>query len=157
MNLFGLNFYSKNIDWDKLNEELSRIDWTTEVGNTNKPSEVLKSLLSVLLSICRKHVPAKVWQKRKVYIPRYRRVLMRKRRKLRSKYKQAKLAQKEKLLKEMEITEAKLLESHHKEARSRENKAVGLIKENTKYFFKYAKSKSHIHSSIGPLEHIMEG
>ena len=55
-------------------------------------------------------------------------------------------------MKELELLEFKLLESHRNEAKRKEDKAVGKIKENPKYFFAYAKEKSHIRAPVGPLE-----
>ena len=57
-----------------------------------------------------------------------------------------------KIQRELELIEFKLLESHHREAKQRENRAVEKIKADPKYFFSYAKSKSKIRSQVGPLE-----
>ena len=47
--------------------------------------------------------------------------------------------------------ESRLIESHEAERNRREQSAVDKIKDNTKYFFKYAREHSHVKKPIGPL------
>ena len=51
----------------------------------------------------------------------------------------------------MAIVEEALKDSHKREAERAEERAVGEIKSNYKYFFRYAKDKSNIKTRIGPF------
>ena len=57
-----------------------------------------------------------------------------------------------KLQKKLEVLEYKLIESHKREEKAKEQKAINTIKTNSRYFFAYAKSKSKVKVPIGPLE-----
>ena len=50
------------------------------------------------------------------------------------------------------IIEAKLSESLNNERRNEENDAIEKIKENSKFFYKFAKKYSTINENIGPLQ-----
>ena len=57
-----------------------------------------------------------------------------------------------KLQRKLDLLEFKLIESHKKEERTKERRAISTIKENSRYFFTYAKSKSKVNVPIGPFE-----
>jgi hypothetical protein len=52
----------------------------------------------------------------------------------------------------MEDTEQQLQDSHEAEQQVAEVRAVAAIRENPKYFYKYAQSKAKIRASVGPLK-----
>ena len=53
---------------------------------------------------------------------------------------------------DIEEIENKIRESHKQEIWKNEAEAVEAIKDNVKYFYQYAKQKSIVRTSIGPLE-----
>ena len=147
----SLNFHHKRIDWEELDKELININWREQL--INKPvDEILTYINEKLLCVCQKFIPKKGELIRKSFIPRDRRIMMRNRANINKVIHRAHPSRKDALTKRLEIIEFKLLESHKKEKRTKEIKAVGAIKENAKYFFAYAKAKSTIKIPIGPLE-----
>ena len=53
---------------------------------------------------------------------------------------------------QLELLEFQMFESHRRDARENERRAAEKIKENPKYFFKYAKKKSCLSVPVGPFE-----
>ena len=147
----SLNFHHMNVEWNKLNQELLELRWEEEFQSENV-SENLEKLNKHLLRICAKYVPKKGEFKRKSKIPRDRRIIMRKRARMSKQIICANARRKSKLEKKLEVLEFKLIESHKKEEREKEQRAVETIKENSRYFFTYAKTKSKVKIPIGPLE-----
>ena len=79
----SLNFTDNTIDWNKINSKIMDVDWDTHF--TEKSATQIYSVLTqTLLDICVEEVPEKM-PKLKASIPRDRRNLMRKRRRLRMK------------------------------------------------------------------------
>ena len=78
-----LNFFSNDINWDKINEELNSFDWPTELSNLS-PDDMLQKFLHIIESVCNKYVPLRksAYKSGQPKIPRDRRILMRKRRKI---------------------------------------------------------------------------
>ena len=105
-----------------------------------------------VLEVCQCFAPKRVQKRNHAQIPRDRKIMMRKRAKLRkrleSNYGPARLMGIERDLRELEI---KIAESHETEMATEERDAISAIKENTKYFFKFASTKCKIKSGIGPL------
>ena len=149
--LASLNFYHKKINWEQLNGELLKVNWSLKFHNKNA-SEILDIFLELLLEVCSRFVPKKGERKRKSNIPRDRKILMRKRSNLNKKSSLAGPSGRAKIRRDLELIEFELLESHRKEAEAMESRAVNVIRENSKYFFSYAKTKSKIRVPVGPLE-----
>ena len=148
----NLNFQSNDIQWECMSSEIEEQLHSPEF-DALPPTVRLDRLLTVLIEICYKHVPArKTASKSRTRIPRHRRILMRKRLKLTEKMEttnsdtcRAKIGDK------LVVIEL-LLQKSHMEARSRkEQLAVKAIKSNSKFFFSYAKQYSTVRSKIGPL------
>jgi hypothetical protein len=57
------------------------------------------------------------------------------------------------LREKIEKTERQLQDSHEAEQQVAEAHAVFAIRENPKYFYKYAQPKAKIRTSVGPLKH----
>ena len=147
----GLNFHHKRIDWAELNQDLQLVNWKEELdGKTD--NEMLSLIYENLLCSCQKFIPRKGELIRKSIIPRDRRILMRNRANMNKQMSKARGTKKLTLIKKLEVVEYKLLESHKKEERVRELRAIDSIKDKSKYFFSYAKSKSTFRIPIGPLE-----
>lgn len=151
--LDNLNFHSNEIDWETLSAELK-----THLDDANleilPPNERLDQFMKILVDQAYKHVPAKRSARNGplTKIPRERRILMRKRRKLTAKFgtatsEKSKTKVRDKLI-QIEIM---LQKSHQEGLKRREQLALKSIKTNPKYFFSYAKKFSTSHSKIGPL------
>ena len=149
----NLNFHSNDIDWESMSAAIK-----SRIGNADleqiPPNERLDSLMQLLTSIAFQFVPAKKTSRGgNTKIPRDRRILMRKRRKLLDRYNDPATGHKfrdkarEKLIK----IEILLQKSHHDGMKRREQLALKSIKTNPKYFFSYAKKFSKTHTKIGPL------
>ena len=151
--LDNLNFFSNDIDWDAVSNEFSETDWATTLSE-HHPEEKLRLLMEKIHEVCEKHIPQRKSLNRsgKPKIPRDRRILMRKRKKISD---QLKLnlsdARKAKLNRKLVNIEVSLQESHKASKSMREKKAIQAIKNNPKYFFSYTKQHSKIKSQIGPL------
>ena len=147
--LLSLNFTDNMINWDKLNEDIMTTRWT-EKFDGKSASQMYEILMDTLFTVCSKEVPVKTVN-RKQNIPRDRRRLMRKRCRLRKKLPVASVTKQNQLEREMQQIESELLTSHQREEERNEEKAVANIKENPKYFYKYARNKSETKTSIGPF------
>ena len=149
-----LNFFSELINWEKINEQLVSIDWTTRFGNQNV-SKILETFLETCLNIAANNVPTKknnALQKGK-RVPRERKTLMRRRTKLnKSLSNQSTYGIKAKIECELINIEQKLQESYAREEQFNENKAVESINRNSKYFYTYAKKHCKLPPRVGPLE-----
>jgi hypothetical protein len=148
-----LNFYSNDINWDIINEELSSSDWVNELSNLH-PSDKLTTFMQKTEAACNKHIPLRksVHKSGQPKIPRERRILMRKRRKITLKLKNAQSSvTKEKLERKLTNIELALQNSHQNSMSMQEMKAINAIKTNPKYFYSYAKKFSKTKSKIGPL------
>ena len=150
--LDNLNFHSSDIEWDELSAELDNRLESIDVASL-PPSEKLDAIMQILIDVAYRYVPAKKTSKRNItQIPRERRILMRKRRKLQTKLKSCSTTQKmEKIRKKLVKIELQLQTSHKDGALRRELNALKAIKSNPRYFFTYAKQFSSSKSKIGPL------
>ena len=150
--LSSLNFNAHNIDWQKMNTEFAQTNWD-EVLNTNDVDSSAASMLSLVASVCSKYVPRKLGGKRSE-IPRDRKRLMRKRKRLRSQLiRNQNLSRLENIERQLIEIEANLINSYEMELKRLEEQAVEKIKENPKVFYKYVRSKSHLKTPVGPLKH----
>ena len=148
-----LNFFSEDVKWNDLIEELNAINWL-HTFNDLHPDVMLSELMQQLLDVCNKHVPVKkaVRKTSLTKIPRERRILMRKRRALNLKLKHAtSTTRMENIQGKLINIEILLQRSHQASHQQSEQKAINAIKTNPKYFFSYAKKFSKLHSKIGPL------
>ena len=143
-NFEELNFFSDNIKWEKVYEELKEINWKFEYKGL-LPNEMLNRFFQICFSICEKHIP----RKRKSFktsisrIPRERKNLMRTRkRKLEVISKPCSTTRKAKILAEIRTIEKKLKTSYEYDMAVNEHKAILAISKNSKYFFSYAKKFS---------------
>ena len=150
--LSTLNYWSPKSDWTSLRAELAQYQWQ-EIFQMDDISEIFERLVGVLTDICAKYVPPKVCKKRSL-IPRERRILMRRRKKLRSKLlSNVRLQQLSNIEESLIQIENDLINSHEAERAQKENQAIEKIHVNPKFFFNYARSNAHVKSPIGPLQH----
>ena len=141
------NFHSEIIDWDLVNEDLKNINWLQELDpDLFDPDLQYARFLDKCLLVMKKHLPLRKPPKKFSTIPRDRRILMRKRKKLSKKnFKTNKI--KKKLI-DIEL----LLQKSHKDERDKaELDASEKIKTNPKYFFSFAKRFTKTKPKVGPL------
>ena len=147
-----LNFYSKDINWNDLNIDLSR---DLQTLRYKSPDEMLEATYKVILEVSEKYVPLRkypVTQKAKNRYIREKENLRRRKRRINQQICNAKSsAKKERLFKRLVDEEVKLQKLAKKTNIFHENKAINAIQENTKYFFSYAKRKNKVKIKIGPL------
>ena len=149
-----MNSFSEDTDWSGLEHELKQQDWVSEFRSLD-PQQMLDKFLEVCTAVSLKYVPIRKIDgssKSKSQIPRERKNLMRKRRRINLQLrKTASEARRKKLKMEATEVERQLLKSYQKSRMDCETKAVNAIKKNPKYFFSYARKFSSVKISIGPF------
>ena len=145
-----LNFRDKDINWTKVAENISSYNLETKCQNLNAEG-TYECIIKCLTEACMGVVPERKKPKAKL-IPRDRRVLMRRRKRLNKQIQNSKNPRKIEIIqkKVMDVENA-LKESYNKEADEDETRAVNQIKNNYKYFFRYARDKSDIKTTVGPF------
>ena len=151
--LDNLNFFSNDIDWELISKQFEEIEWSTILSDQS-PEMKLDIIMEKICKICIDNIPVRKSLSRtgRPKIPRDRRILMRKRKKISD---QLKLnlsdTRKNKLNRKLVDIEISLQSSHRAAKSAREIKAIQAIKTNPKYFFSYAKKYSKLTTQIGPL------
>jgi len=148
----SLNFFSEDVNWDGIRMELQAHDWSSEFSQLNA-ADRLDHFIHTCETIGSAHAPKKkLGLSKRSKIPRDRKILMRRRRKV---HKQLTTAtspsRRNRLDNELVDIERKLQESYKRSNEYQEQKAIDAIKRNPKYFFSYVKKFSKIKSAIGPL------
>ena len=149
-----LNFFSDDTDWDQMKNELSQVNWEQKYTTITDPVDKLDKYAKICESIAVKHTPKKKIAKLagKSKIPRDRKILMRRRRKVVNQLaKHQTPTLRRKLSRELIEIEMKLQDSFILYNTIQENKAIESIKRNPKYFFTYVKKFSKNKPSVGPL------
>ena len=151
--LDNLNFFSNDIQWDVIMNEFNDVDWKTLLLDQS-PENQLAIIMGIICEVCEKHIPQRksLNKSGKPKIPRDRRILMRKRKKINEQLKLSLSdARRQKLDRKLINIEILLQQSHQASRSMREQKAIDAIKINPKYFFTYTKKFSKTSSKIGPL------
>ena len=147
-------------DIDSIVKEVDVIDWNT-IKNTccssDGGAEFAEKVRLKILEICTIHAPKKNLAPTTTRICRNRRILNRRRRKLNAKVKSLKLMQPNstkipQLETELNILAVRIRDAIEDEQSRREKKAVECVKNNSKFFFSYAKKFTKLKSNIGPLK-----
>lgn len=150
----NLNFFSEDTDWASLDKELENQDWDAAFHGLDI-NAMLSHFLGICLDAAVKHVPAKQAKsgsQSRGHIPRERKNLMRRRRRVNTQLqKTISEPRRQKLKTEARDIEKKLQASYRRSRNEREHKAVSAIKRNSKYFYSYAKKFSLVKVAIGPL------
>ena len=143
-----LNFYSPKVNWQALSTDISHVEWA------NAPSDSLdvfyEFILENLWECCRRWVPPR----RKPAanrIPRDRKILMRKRRRLQLQQATADGVRSDIVKARIDAINKQLKLSVDAELEAEEKKAVQVVKVNPKYFFAYANNRRCASQYIGPL------
>ena len=152
-NFEHFNYHNESVDWNAVNEKLNLVDWTSEFKGID-PEAQLEKLMKICYELSDIHVPKRkpFVQSKTKRIPRQRRILMRKRRKIKKIFTKTKNTYQIKKLKEKLVNIEVLLQRSYKETQQEEEtRAVNAIKTNSKYFFSYAKKHSKTKTKVGPL------
>ena len=116
----NLNFFSENTEWWRIDHELAQHDWELEFRALN-PLQMLSRFVEICKSISSKYVPARkknVASQRKSHIPRDRKNLMRKRRRINVQLrKTTSEARRKKLKAEARQVEKELIKSYQQSQR----------------------------------------
>ena len=148
-----LNFFSDDINWETVNEKIGNINWKDKFKDMDADG-TLEALYSLIFDICKDHVPQRneTEIKQGTKVERYRKALIKRRRKLKKQLVNAKSAARvSKIHQELLDVEKNLQKSFKASALYNEDKAVKAIKKNAKYFYAYVKKKAKVLSKIGPL------
>ena len=148
----GLNFFSDEVNWAALTEDIAGHDWANEFEG-KAPSGLHEAFSLKCLQFAKAHVPQrKSSNQSKNHIPPARRRLMRSRTRIRRrKMSSDSAATKSSCEKQLANIERKLRTSYAQQRDFEEDKATSSIKTNPKFFFSYAKKHSTAKSGIGPL------
>ena len=152
--LFRFNFFDESIDWNAVCDEFDGYCWEDEFKGANVNSMV-ERFVFICEKVCENHIPLKPTSNcnTRKRIPRQRRILMRRRKKLSAQLNKVdiSLSRKNKLNKLLVSTEKDITQSHAMSRLYQENKAVQAIKKNSKFFFSYVNKMSKGKTKIGPL------
>ena len=152
----NINFFSDDVNWDKIIQELSDCDWDNIFEHCDSHSTMVDTFIEFCYNVCKKYVPEKKAKQRNtkiIKIPRYRRNLMRRRNKIKKQLTKKKVTtrRRTKLKHELVEIELSLKTDYCKERTEQENLAVSAIRKNSKHFYAYAKKFSKVRQGIGPL------
>ena len=148
-----LNFFSEDINWSSMNDELGSYNWSAEFRGLDTTA-MMERFTSVCCGIAQKFVPERRRSSisSKSRIPRHRRILMRRRTSTRKQLaKTSSDDRRQALTARLVEIEKELQMSHRQQQEYDEQRAVENIKANPKFFFSYAKKFSKVKTTIGPL------
>ena len=143
-------------DYDQINLHLQNIDWDS-LKNSCPPADFPDLLYRTTFQACALSTPVKVVTPAALSKPaRFRRTLSRKKRKLNARLHALQSHNPTsptilKLKDELNIIQIKLKDSIYSQLKFKESKVIQSIKDNPRFFFSFAKQKSKVKSSIGPL------
>ena len=136
--LGSFNFFSEDTDWWRIDHELAQQNWKLEFRGSNT-RQMLGKLLEICENLVAKYVPTRkksITPKMKNFIPRDRKNLMRKRRRINVQLmKTTNEVRRKKLKEHARQIEKELTKSYQQSQKVSEEKAVNSIKRNSKYFF----------------------
>ena len=146
------NIFSPATNWTGIKSMLNNQNWQDLFQDLSTTE-----MMSLLIEVCEKAVAKfspkkKQKHSKKSHVPRHRRVLMRKRKKLHDHLAEAVTETRKSALKEKLVQiETELQRSYRSQEEYDESKAIESIKKNSKFFYSYARSKLKTRSEIGPL------
>ena len=153
-NLSSYNYETAN--WKNIKASLKTINWPEILAKQNSSEEKLRVVLEIVVKIIEENCTMfkRHGGTRLNKIPRDRRILLRKKKKLNLKLQNNNLSndKKKQLEKTIGEIDKKLLDSHKEEKIVKEAHAIENIKSNPKHFFAYAKKNLKTRSTIGPFE-----
>ncbi|MEL7196428.1 MAG: reverse transcriptase domain-containing protein [Bacteroidota bacterium] len=151
LSVFNIN----KADWKEIRNFLRNKQWRVQLLNkTNEEKRriIVSTVYEALNKFCPKYKNKRGQTKNK--IPRDRRILFRQRKRKKSSLKTVKANSQKAQRIHTEITriERDIMSSLHNEHMQEEEKAIENIKENSKYFFTYARKRRNAKRDIGPLK-----
>ena len=148
------NYFSEDVEWDSIKLFLRSQNFLSEFDQQETAAAKLDYLIKSCEVIGANNAPKKnSFNSKKQKIPRVRKTLMRRRRKVTTHLaKNLSPVQKSKLINELIEIERKLQDSFTSSEHHQEAKAIEAIKHNPKYFFSYVKKFSKMKTVIGPLK-----
>ena len=153
-NLSSYNY--QNTDWKSLKAQFKGTNWKSLIESCSSSADKREAILEATLKAVDEHSHKYKQKRGKKHqnIPKERRVMHRKKKKLRVKLKDIKLTsnRKENIEKSISNIDTNLLLSHQNERIREEMCAISNIKVNPKHFFTYAKKHVKTKSGIGPFK-----
>merc|ERR1712236_170232 len=142
-------------DWVNIKASLKKINWTDVLGRCKSSEEKLRVIVDIVIEIVEIH--CSIFESKgnsfSNIIPRDRRILLRKKKKLYKKLRNTiSVDMKAELENHISEIDKKLLESHEEENIVKETRALEKIKTNPKHFYTYAKKKLKTKSKVGPFK-----
>ena len=143
-------------NYDQINSHLEKTDWDS-LKNSCSAADFPNLLYRTTFQACALFTPVKVVSPPELSKPaRFRRTISRRKRKLNPRLKALQLHQPnshaiQKLKYELNTIQLKMKESIYSQLKFQESKVIQSIKDNPRFFFSFAKQKSKVKSSIGPL------
>ena len=147
-----LNFYSDKINWERIIEELGRIDWEDLMKdkNTHESTIILNKKIN---DICIKYIPLKRNYNGKRKIPKIRKKLIGRLKMLkRAKRKTCNEERINIIMEKIVETETQLIECRRKERIENEKSIIEKIPRNSKLLFSYAKKQNNRKRDLGPFK-----
>ena len=153
-NLSSYNYPKTN--WELVKAKLRGTDWKNVINNCSSSVEMREAIIETSLKIMDEHGHKFKEQrgKKQQNIPKDRRTLHRKKKKLKEKLKRKNLTRNriENIEKSISDIDTDLLLSHQNERVREEMCAISNIKVNPKHFFTYAKKHAKTKGGIGPFK-----
>merc|ERR1711888_49145 len=151
-NLSSFNY--ETADWVNIKANLKKINWPDVLGRCKSTEEKLRVIVDIVIEIVEIH--CSIFESKGIafsnIIPRDRRILLRKKKKLYKKLRNTNsVDMKAELENRISEIDKKLLESHGEENIVKEARALEKIKTNPKHFYTYAKKKLKTRSKVGPF------
>ena len=146
-----LNMFSDHTNWQEINRSLEDNDWIAQFSYLT-PTQMMDKLLGTCEVLANQYSPRKRKSGNKSHqIPRHRKILMRKRRKLQIRLQKQSGSAKNITQSKLVDVERQLQNSYKCQENHDEAKAVGAIRKNPKFFYTYARKFSKVFSPVGPL------
>lgn len=147
-------------DWNSIREDLSVLNWDELIGSDTSVASMVEKLESEIIETTSKHAPKRLinQSEKKLQIPRDRRAMIRRRKRISHKINYLKYVKKcesqnkiNKLNEEKSQLESNIVESIKREAVQKEADMISKIKTNPKIIYSYAKRNCKTRGKIGPL------
>ena len=145
----NLNFFSERTQWENIVKELGDTNWHSRMDQLDV-EDMYQYFHRKLLEVCEKYTPMRRTKAKRKGVPRDRKILYKKKARAQMKLVNGRGNAQHNRERVNEL-ERQIEASHRAEILDDERRAVNVIKENPKYFYNYAKSKSKTRVGIGPL------
>ena len=145
-----LNFNFESIEWEEMNKELEEIQWI-EVFKEKDTELCLEFLMEVIMNLCKKYIPEKKARNRSI-IPKRRKKLFNKIKKLRRSKQRATNRKKEEINRKILEVEREIILNKREERAFNERKVIDNIDNKPKLFYGYIKNKEKRENKIGPFK-----